>query len=483
MNKVKFLSFWVAIAADPPYHTTEHFRQSSEEAGYGVTIDAALSSNIDDKTMHELYLWPFVDAVRAGVGSFMCSYQQVNNSYACQNSKILNGLLKGELGFQGFVVSDWGAQHTGAASAAAGLDMTMPGDTAFNTGRSFWGTNLTLAVVNGTLPEYRIDDMCIRIMAAFFKVGRTLDEPPINFDAWTADTYGYLHEYAQEDWQQINWHVDVRADHGTFVRDASASSTVLLKNAGVLPLYKPKFVAVIGDDAGPNPQGPNGCPDRNCDEGTLAMGWGSGTANFPYLVTPYEALNAQAISDGSRFEAVLNNTATSDIETLVAQDNVTAIVFVNADSGEGYITWYGNQGDRNNLTAWYYGDDLIKNVSSLCSNTIVVIHSGGPILVTPWYDNPNITAILWAGLPGQESGHSLVDVLYGSVNPGGKTPFTWGAERSDYGKLITYSAELEHCLSDTLRFHRHGCSVREEQWGPCATAGLHRRSLHRLSQF
>lgn len=65
--------------------------------------------------MHELYLWPFADAVRAGVGSVMCSYQQINNSYGCQNSKTLNGLLKGELGFQGFVMSDWQAQHSGAS--------------------------------------------------------------------------------------------------------------------------------------------------------------------------------------------------------------------------------------------------------------------------------------------------------------------------------------------------------------------------------
>jgi beta-glucosidase len=72
---------------------------------------AAVSSNIDDKTIHELYLWPFAEAVRAGAGCIMCSYNRVNNSYACANSKTLNGLLKTELGFEGFVVSDWGAQR------------------------------------------------------------------------------------------------------------------------------------------------------------------------------------------------------------------------------------------------------------------------------------------------------------------------------------------------------------------------------------
>ena len=82
--------------------------------------------------MHELYLWPFADAVRAGVGSIMCSYNQVNNSYACQNSYLQNYLLKGELDFQGFIVSDWAAQLAGVSTALAGLDMTMPGDTKFN---------------------------------------------------------------------------------------------------------------------------------------------------------------------------------------------------------------------------------------------------------------------------------------------------------------------------------------------------------------
>lgn len=136
----------------------EHFRQVGEAQGYGYNITESSSSNIDDVTMHELYLWPFADAVRAGVGSIMCSYNQVNNSYSCQNSHMLNNLLKGELGFQGFVMSDWQAQHAGVSTALAGLDMTMPGDTVFNSGYSFWGANLTLAVLNGTVPQYRIDD-------------------------------------------------------------------------------------------------------------------------------------------------------------------------------------------------------------------------------------------------------------------------------------------------------------------------------------
>jgi beta-glucosidase-like glycosyl hydrolase len=248
-------------------------------------------------------------------------------------------------------MSDWAAQHTGAASAAAGLDMTMPGDTSFNSAESYWGTNLTLAVINGTVPKWRIDDMALRIMAAYFKVGLTLNEPPINFDSWTLDTYGPLHASVGENVQQVNFHIDVRGDHASLIRNIGARATVLLKNLNnALPLSKPKFVAVIGEDAGPNLDGPNGCSDRGCDNGTLGMAWGSGTANFPYLITPDYALQAQALADGIRYESVLNNYATSQIEALVSQAGVTTIVFVNADSGEGYINVGGNEGDRNNLT-------------------------------------------------------------------------------------------------------------------------------------
>lgn len=417
----------------------EHFRIAPEAVGYGYNITESVSSNVDDTTMHELYLWPFADAVRAGVGSIMCSYNQINNSYGCQNSKLLNNILKDELGFQGFVMSDWQAQHTGAASAAAGLDMTMPGDTTFNTGDSFWGTNLTLAVINGTVPEWRIDDMAMRIMAAYFKVGLTLNEPPINFDSWTLDTFGPLHASVGANIQQVNWHVDVRGDHNTLIRDIGARATVLLKNINnALPLKKPRFLAVIGGDAGPNINGPNSCYDRICNKGTLGMAWGSGSSNFPYLVTPDVALQHQALADGTRYESVLDNYATSQIESLVSQDYATAIVFVNANSGEGYISVDGNEGDRQNLTLWGSGDELIKNVSARCNNTIVVIHSTGPTLVSEWYDSPNVTAILWAGVPGQESGNSITDVLYGKINPAARSPFTWGTTRESYGTDVLY---------------------------------------------
>ncbi|MCJ1465102.1 hypothetical protein MMC07_003718 [Pseudocyphellaria aurata] len=419
----------------------EHFRQAPEalkQAGFNITN--SLSSNIDDITMHELYLWPFADAVRAGVGSVMCSYQQVNNSYACENSYLLNYLLKGELGFQGFIMSDWAGQHSGVGSALAGLDMTMPGDVTFDSGTSYWGANLTIAVLNGTVPEWRVDDMATRIIAAWYFVGRDKNSIPINFDSWTLDTFGYENYIANEGFGLVNEHVDVRAEHGNLIRQIGAASTVLLKNTNhVLPLTgKEKFTAVFGEDAGDNQYGPNGCPDRGCDNGTLAMGWGSGTANFPYLVTPETAIQNEVVSKLGVFQSITNNYAGEQINVLAAQASV-AIVFVNADSGESYIGVDGNAGDRNNLTLWNGGDVLIQNVSNHCNNTIVVLHTVGPVLLSNYSDHPNITAILWAGLPGEQSGNSIADVLYGRINPSAKLPFTLGKTREDYGTDLLYT--------------------------------------------
>ncbi|RMZ85792.1 hypothetical protein DV737_g363, partial [Chaetothyriales sp. CBS 132003] len=420
----------------------EHFRQSSEANGYGFNITEALSSNLDDKTMHELYLWPFAEAVKAGTGSIMCSYNQVNNSYACANSYIINHLLKNELGFQGFVMSDWQAQHSGVSTAAAGLDMTMPGDTLFNTGLSFWGTNLTIAVLNGTLPQWRLDDMATRIMAAYYYVGRDQNLVSTNFFSWSYDTFYQEHPNDPESQVVlVNEHVDVRAEHAQVIRQVGQQSNVLLKNIGGLPLTgTEKSIGIFGYDAGSNPFGANGCSDRGCDNGTLAMGWGSGTANFPYLVTPEQAIQNYALTQLSPppiIEAIISEEADTQVARLATISEVS-LVFVNADSGEGYIVVDENYGDRRNLSLWQEGDRLINNVSSYSNNTIVVIHSVGPVNVSAWYDNDNVTGIIWAGLPGQESGNSIVDVLWGLVNPGGKLPFTIARNREDYGTDLLY---------------------------------------------
>lgn len=370
----------------------------------------------------------------------MCSYQQINNSYGCQNSYTLNYLLKEELGFQGFVLSDWGAQHAGVSSALAGLDMAMPGDVNYLTGTAYFGANLTVAVLNGTMPEWRLDDMCMRIMTPYYLVGRDRNEIPVNVNDYVTSEYGPLLAYAKDSpIGRINEFRYHRADHKNLIREIGRASAVLLKNNGVLPLKgERERLGLFGEDATSSPYGDNSCMYRACNNGTLAAGWGSGSFSFPYLITPEAAIKDYVAKNTIGSVTTISNNYADREMALIARQVDIALVFVNANSGEAVATFDDNYGDRNNLTLWGDGDNLIKKVTSQCNNTVVVMHTVGPVLISEWNENPNVTAILWAGLPGQESGNSLVDVLYGAYNPSGKLPFTLARTREDYGGTIEY---------------------------------------------
>jgi beta-glucosidase len=194
----------------------EHFRLPYESAEFGFNNTKGYTSNLDDVTMREVYMWPFANGIRAGAAAVMCAYNQVNNSQSCQNSYALNYLLKGELGFQGFVVSDWFGTYSGISSILAGLDMTMPGDVEpqdMLTGRSWFGANLTIAVLNGSVPIWRLNDAATRIAAAWYYLGRDDATEKVNYAAWTKDSYGPMYYAVGQGYGLINEHVDVRANH------------------------------------------------------------------------------------------------------------------------------------------------------------------------------------------------------------------------------------------------------------------------------
>jgi len=434
----------------------EHFRQSWE---WG--LPNAISSNIDDRTMHELYMWPFGDAVKAGVASVMCSYNQINNSYACGNSKLLNGLLRDEMGFQGFVMSDWLAQRSGVGSALAGLDMTMPGDGLFwAQGKSLWGAELTRSVLNGSVPVDRLNDMVTRIVAAWYQFGQDdktkFDPKGPNFSSWTNEEYGVEAPGSPSPQEQVkvNHFVQVQEGHALVARAVAAEGTVLLKNDGLLPITrdgkigptkkglrkdgKPLRIAIFGEDAGPG-DGPNVCPDRDCNQGTLGSGWGSGAVDFPYLVTPLEALSKgwEGSNSGVNVSSFLTNSPPFSKHHEILADADICIVFANADSGEGYRAWDSVKGDRPDLYLQKSGDDLIIGVAGGCgggsADVLVVIHTVGPVVMERWIDLPNVKAVLVANLPGQESGNALAEVIFGDVSPSGHLPWTIGKSLDDYG--------------------------------------------------
>ncbi|KAG2227455.1 hypothetical protein INT45_007480 [Circinella minor] len=403
--------------------TAKHYIGNNQE-----TNRTTSSSNIDKRTLHELYLWPYARAVEADLAAVMCGYNLADGEYACENSYILNTVLKGELGFRGVIMSDWGATHSTAKAANAGLDMTMPGDILMGDGLTFFGSNLTKAVNDGEVSEDRVTDMALRIAASYYKMKQDEDFPKTTINTFTRSA-------APE--------ILVQENHSELVREMGAAAVVLLRNEDeILPLstHTPKKISLIGSNAGPIPQGLNGCPDQSCGKGHLAVGWGSGTADFPYLVTPFDGITARA---GENIEIVhnFNDYDLEEVQSLAYEADV-AIVFVMADAGEEYIIVEGNN-DRKNLSLWNNGDNLIEAVAEVSENVIVVINSVGPVLM-PWIDNENIKAIVWPGLAGQESGNSLADVLFGDVNPSGRLPYTIAKKQDDYPAHISSEAQIEY---------------------------------------
>ncbi|KAF9228161.1 glycoside hydrolase family 3 protein [Gyrodon lividus] len=391
------------------------------------------SSNVDDRTEHEIYAQPFMRAVMAGVSSVMCSYNLINDTYACNNNKTLNDMLKREFGFQGFIQSDWSATMS-TLSAVAGLDMTMPGDVTMGSGTSYFGGNLTTYVMNNTISMERLDDMATRIIAAWYYMHQDEGYPQPTIDSWNPN-------------DPSNQEVNAQSDHYGIVRQIAAGGTVLLKNEGVLPLDKPKSIVLVGSDAAPPTSGPNEYPDQGGDpSGILAMGWGSGTDNFTYLISPYEAIQARARFDQTSVFWNFDDWDLAKAGNSVV-DKEVAIVFVNSDSGEGYITVDGNAGDRQNLTAWHQGDELILAVAAQNNNTIVVTNSVGPLILEPWVEHPNVTAIVWASLGGNEAGNGIMDILYGNWNPSGRLPYTIAKNITDYPAQPIFGGTADDILS------------------------------------
>ena len=155
--------------------------------------------------------------------------------------------------------------------------------------------------------------------------------------------------------------------------------------------------------------------------------------------------------------------------------NQTCVVFVSADSGEGYQIVEEQRGDRNDLGLWHRGDDVILAVAGSCRDTVVVVHAVGPVVMERWIAHANVTAVLLAGLPGQEAGSSLADVLYGDTNPSGRLPYTIGKTLGDYGasSQIMYAPNAAvpqqdlfdadgGLLPDYRHFDRHNITPRFE---------------------
>ena len=363
----------------------------------------AYSAYLDDKTMHEIYLWPFAMSVAVGAGSIMCSYNQVNGTPACQNDKTQNGLLKGELEYAGNIMSDWGATKSGVPSVLAGLDIDMPGTDGF------MGEALVPAVQNGSISQTRIDDMVTRIIAPYYLLGQDQGYPSLNLDR------------------------KVVGDHYKINRILSAAGMILLKNVdNILPfnISRDDLFHIYGQAAG---QDNYGLDTRGLSKhaGALFQGGGSGFVQSTYAIDPLTSLLIKGRDSFLHIRFCTNQDDYGYLNSTFQSrgfSQAKCLVFISAFSAEGI--------DRTDLHALDDGDKLVQTVAANCLNTVVIVNSVSQLNLEAWIDHPNVKGVLWTGMPGAEYGPALVDVLFGDYNPGGKLVFTLAKNDSDYGTDI-----------------------------------------------
>jgi beta-glucosidase len=292
--------------------------------------------------------------------------------------------LKTELGFSGFVVSDWGATQSLAASTNAGLDLEMP--------LGHWFGGLGSAVDSGAVPKTRLDDMVTRIVAALARVG-VLDDPPTGTPS----------------------SIVTSDEHTALAREAATESITLLKNdAQILPLDPSRSILIVGEAGNTKPS---------------AVGGGSAFVNPPYIVSPLAAITAR-IGNAATYDD-----GTTDSVSAAAAAADVAIVFVTVPSSEG--------ADRPSLATGL--DDVISKVAAANPNTVVVLNTPGAVLM-PWLDQVRAVLVDW--YPGQENGNALASVLYGDQSPSGKLPLTFPQTESDLPRpetslTVNYDEALE----------------------------------------
>jgi beta-glucosidase len=355
----------LGVQSQPMIATVKHFVDNNQEDNRTVT-----SANVDERTQYEMYYPAFEAAIKVGVGAVMCSYNRINDTYACENDQTLNKDLKQKLGFKGWVMSDWGATHSTVKAANAGLDQQMPD-------ASFFGDELKKAVQQGQVTQARIDDMTLRILIPMF----------------AAQLFDVVNNG--------NLSVNVQtAAHTMLARDLATEATVLLQNVNqILPIKTKnvKIIAVLGD-AG--------------DKSPIVAGGGSGHVIPPYIISPLKGIQNRVSGLG----ITVNYAPTSPLNVAVdtAKNADIAIVCVGTSSSEGW--------DRPSLALGKGQDELIAAIAQVQSNTVVVLNIPGPTLM-PWASS--VAGILTGFMPGQECGNALAAILFGDANPSARLPFTF----------------------------------------------------------
>jgi len=349
----------------------------------------AINAEIDERALREIYLPAFETAVKkAQPWTIMCAYNQINGAYGSENHWLLSDVLKDEWGFEGLVVSDWGAVHDRVKALQAGLDWEMPGPKARRV------KAVVDAVRSGKLDEAVLNEAVRRILRIVHKAAATPKGGTFDVDA-----------------------------HHALARQIAGEGMVLLKNNGLLPLKDPQHIAVIGRAA----------------EQAHFQGGGSSHINPTRVAVPFKEV--QQLAEHAELTYAAGYPTDNSFQQPLIDEAVTlaktadvALLYIALPSfkeSEGY--------DRADLDLTEQQIALIKAVAAIQPNTIVILNNGAPVAVGEWIDD--VAAVLEAWMMGQAGGGAIADVLFGRVNPSGKLAETFPHRLTDTPAYLNYPGE------------------------------------------
>lgn len=376
--------------------------QGVQERGVGTSVKhyacnnqeferMSINAEVDERTLREIYLSAFERVVKkAKPWTVMCAYNRINGVYGAEHRYLLTDILRDEWGFDGLVVSDWGAVNDRVEGIKAGLDLQMPGPAPRD------DEKIAQAVRSGELDESVLDETVRRYLTLVFKALERESSTEVDFSA-----------------------------HHLLARKAAAECMVLLKNNGLLPLDAATLgsLAVIG---------------RTAVEPRF-QGGGSSQVNPTKIDIPLEEIKklardaavtyAEGYPDNDKIDAELIAEAVS-----LAKQAEVAILFVGLPDrieSEGY--------DRRDMDLPENQVRLIEEVAKVQQNVVVVLNNGAAVTMTPWIDK--VPAVLEAWLPGQAGGGAIADILFGKVNPSGKLSETFPVKLADNPSYLNFPGE------------------------------------------
>ncbi len=371
----------------------KHFAVNNQETNRG-TVDVLM----DERTLREIYLPAFKASIEAGAYTVMGAYNKFRGDYLCENDYMLNGILKGEWGFKGIVISDWAAVHSSVKSLKNGLDVEMGSPLPFD---SFYlAKPLMDSIAAGKIEEKVIDEKVKRILRVMFAV-KSID--PEGRAKGSINT----------------------EEHKEIVYKIASESVVLLKNSeNILPVHasKIKSIAVIGDNATrKHAAGGFGAGVKTKNEISPLQGLKN---KLPAGVAIHYAQgykeNYTDADNKNSFGRSISDEADPGLMAeaiAAARKSDVAIIFAGSNR-----TVESEAADRVNIDLPFGQRELIRKVKEANPNTIVVIIAGAP------FDLKEVqkyaSALVWSWFNGNEAGNALADVLLGNINPSGKLPWT-----------------------------------------------------------